>query len=174
MSRGDGLHQERNDNFLRPPAPRVTSVRSTNLTPLAPEEFITSGGPQTETRTLRKGKHRCGYAVMRPIHPPVPACHRAGVRAAKLSVISSLLLYLLQKTRQPASAGTGGEYGTVCQFRNLLPVQAFAFILLALRNSDTLDNYMFLFDGGEAKAGVLIGLKCISRMEVELLHGSKW
>ncbi|RXN26075.1 hypothetical protein ROHU_021009 [Labeo rohita] len=59
MSRRDGLHQERNDNFLRPPAPRVTSVRSTNLTLLAPEEVITSGGPQTETRTLGKGRRRC-------------------------------------------------------------------------------------------------------------------
>ncbi len=44
----------------------------------------------------------------------------------------------------------------------------------ALKLSDTSDNYRFLFDGREAKAGVLIGLKSISRMEVELLHGSKW
>ncbi len=36
----------------------------------------------------------CGYAVTRPIHPRVLACHRAGVRTAKLSVISLLLLYL--------------------------------------------------------------------------------
>lgn len=43
-----------------------------------------------------------------------------------------------------------------------------------LQYSDATDNYRFLFDGGEAKAGVLIGLKCISRMEVELLHSSKW
>ncbi len=42
MSRRDRLHQERNGNFLRPPAPRVTSVQNTNLTPLAPEKVITS------------------------------------------------------------------------------------------------------------------------------------
>lgn len=46
--------------------------------------------------------------------------------------------------------------------------------ILAAQHSDAPDNYMFLFDGREAKAGVLIGLKCISRMEVELLHSSKW
>ncbi len=59
----------------------------------------------------------CGYAVTRPNHPRVLACHRAGVRTAKLSVSSLLLLYLSEeeKMRQPASAGGWKErWGSKC------------------------------------------------------------
>lgn len=67
----------------------------------------------------------CVYAVTRPIHPCVPACHRAGVRAAKLSsprVIFPSLLYLSQDgehasahiCRNRTENGMGGNGGSKC------------------------------------------------------------
>ncbi len=55
----------------------------------------------------------CGYAVTRPNHPRVLACHRAGVRTAKLSVSSLLLLYLSEEGEDASARICRRVEGTV-------------------------------------------------------------